>query len=80
MTAARGSIAESCRGIEFRTLGLFQVEMRYAPPFQQIFFVMSAILGHHHLVWLLELLNESFHILFQLDSRTRFFLAVGIIG
>ena len=80
MTAARGGIAESSHGIEFRTMSLFQVEMRYASTFQQIFFVMSTFEGHHRFVGLLELLNESFHILSQLDSWTRFFLEVGILG
>ena len=55
MTAAGGGVAESGHGIEFRTLGLFQVEMRDAPTLQQLFFVMSSFAGHYHLVGLLEL-------------------------
>ena len=50
MIAAGGDAAEPGHGIEFRTLGLFQVEMRDAPTLQQIFFVMSSFVGHHRLV------------------------------
>ena len=80
VTAAGGGAAESGHGIEFRTLGLFQVEMRDAPTLQQIFFVMSSFVGHRRLVGLLELLHEIFHILFQVGCRTGLFLVGGSIG
>ena len=38
VTATGGGAAESGHGIEFRTLGLFQVEMRDAPTLQQLLF------------------------------------------
>ena len=79
MTAARGRLEESCHGIEFRTMGLFQIEMGYAPTFQQVFFIMSSFVGHHCLVGLLELLHQLFDIVYQLDSGARLFSAVGII-
>ena len=55
VTATGGGVAESGHGIEFRTLGLFQVEMRDALTLQQLFFVMSSFVGHYRLVGLLEL-------------------------
>ena len=58
VTAAGGGAAESGHGIEFRTLGLFQVEMWDAPTLQQLFFVISSFVGHHRLVGLLELLHR----------------------
>ena len=79
MTASRGRLEESCHGIEFRTAGLFQIEMGYAPTFQQVLFIMSPFVGHHRLVGLLELLHQSFDIVYQLDSGPRLFSAVGII-
>ena len=68
VTAAGGGTAESGHGIEFRTLGLFQVEMRDAPTLQQLFFVMSPFVGHHRLVGLLEREHELSDILFQVQD------------
>ena len=80
VTAAGGGAAESGHGIEFRTLGLFQVEMRDAPTLQQLFFVMSSFVGHHRLVGLLELVHEIFDIVFQVGCRTGLFSVGGSIG
>ena len=80
VTAAGSGAAESGHGIEFRTLGLFQVEMWDAPTLQQIFLVMSSFVGHHRLVGLLELLLEILNIMFQVGCRTGLFLVGGSIG
>ena len=80
VTAAGGGAAESGHGIEFRTPGLFQVEMRDAPTLQQLFFVMSSFVGHHRIVRLLERVHQLFDILFQGGCRTGLFSVVGSIG
>ena len=80
VTAAGGGAAESGHGIEFRTPGLFQVEMRDAPTLQLLFFIVSPFIGHHCLVELLELVHELFDILFQVGCRTGSFSVGGSIG
>ena len=80
VTAAGGGAAESGHGIKFRTLGLFQVEMRDAPTLQQLFFVMASFVGHHRFVGSLERVHQLSDILFQGGCRTGLFSVGGSIG
>ena len=80
VTAAGGGAAEAGHGIEFRTAGLFQVEMRDAPTLQQLFFVMASFVGHHRLVGSLERVHQLSDILFQGGCRTGLFSVGGSIG
>ena len=80
VAAAGGGAAEAGHGIEFRTAGLFQVEMLYAPMLQQLFFVMASFVGHHRLVRSLELMHQLSDIMFQGGCRTGLFSVGGSIG